>query len=206
MIAIIDYGAGNLQSVHNALNFIGAQNTIVSDVKNILSAEAVILPGVGSFGAAMNEINKRGLADAIKTAARSGKPFFGICAGMQLLFDESEESPEVHGLSLLPGKVKLFPHDKELKVPHMGWNSIKHSKNSRLLGHLPKDSYMYFVHSYYVSAEKRSDVSATTEYAVEFDSAVENGNLFGCQFHPEKSGELGLSIYRRFAELAEESK
>jgi glutamine amidotransferase len=206
MIAVIDYGAGNLQSVHNALNFIGAQNTIASDSNSIISADAVILPGVGSFGAAMNEMNKRGLADCIKAAARSGKPFLGICAGMQLLFDGSEESPGIPGLCLLPGKVKIFPQDKGLKVPHMGWNSVSRSENSKLLGHLPQDSYMYFVHSYYVSADKRADVSATTEYAVKFDSAVEKANLFGCQFHPEKSGELGLSIYRRFAELAKETK
>lgn len=202
MIAIIDYGAGNLQSVRNALDYLGCTNTVAASPDDIASADGVILPGVGAFGSAMKEINRRGMAEAIRAAARSGRPFLGICAGMQLFFDESEESPGVPGLGIMRGKVLLFPSGAGLKIPHMGWNSIKAAKGCRLLGALPSDPYMYFVHSYYVKAENASYVSATAEYGVVFDAAVEDKNLFGCQFHPEKSGAAGLSILRRFAEFA----
>ena len=203
MIAIIDYGAGNLQSVRNALNHIGCPNMIAINSSDIESADGAILPGVGAFGSAMMEINRRGIADTLKHAARSGKPFLGICAGMQLFFDESEESPGVAGLGIMAGKVLLFPSDKGLKIPHMGWNSINAMPKSKLLSDLPNYSYMYFVHSYYVEAADKINVSAKTEYGVEFDAAVEDGNLFGCQFHPEKSGTAGLSLLKRFASLAE---
>ena len=202
MIAIIDYGAGNLQSVQNALDFIGCPGTVTSDPEEILSAEGAILPGVGAFGSAMAEMERNGLVDTVKIAAKSGKPFIGICAGMQLLFEESEESPGVPGLGLLKGKVLLFPSDKGLKIPHMGWNSIETKKKSRLLGKLSGPTYMYFVHSYYVKADDKEIVSAFSDYGTTFDAAVEQGNLFGCQFHPEKSGAEGISILRRFAELA----
>jgi len=202
MIAIIDYGAGNLQSVQNALDFIGCPGTVTSDPEEILSAEGAILPGVGAFGSAMAEMERKGLVGTVKIAAKSGKPFIGICAGMQLLFEESEESPGVPGLGLLKGKVLLFPADKRLKIPHMGWNSITTKKESRLLGKLSGPTYMYFVHSYYVRADNEDIVSARSEYGITFDSAVEQGNLFGCQFHPEKSGAKGISILRCFAELA----
>ena len=202
MIAIIDYGAGNLQSVRNALDFIGCPGTVTSDPGEILSAEAAILPGVGAFGTAMAEMERKGLTDTVKIAAKSGKPFIGICAGMQMLFEESEESPGVSGLGLLRGKVLLFPADKGLKIPHMGWNSIEAKKESRLLGKLSGPTYMYFVHSYYVSADNEEIVSARSDYGITFDAAVEQGNIFGCQFHPEKSGAEGISILRRFAELA----
>lgn len=202
MIAIIDYGAGNLQSVQNALSFIKCPSIVTSDPAEIDSADGTILPGVGAFGSAMAEIKKRGMAGTIISAAKSGKPFIGICAGMQLLFEESEESPGVSGLGILRGKVLLFPSDKGLKIPHMGWNSIKTKKESRLLGHLCDLPYMYFVHSYYVSADDENIVTARTDYGVTFDAAVEQGNLFGCQFHPEKSGAEGISILRRFAEIA----
>ena len=201
MIAIIDYGAGNLQSVRNALNHIGCPNMIAINSSDIESADGAILPGVGAFGSAMMEINRIGIADTLKHAARSGKPFLGICAGMQLFFDESEESPGVAGLGIMAGKVLLFPADKGLKIPHMGWNSINAMPKSKLLSDLPNYSYMYFVHSYYVEAADKINVSAKTEYGVEFDSAVEDGNLFGCQFHPEKSGTEGLSLLKRFASL-----
>jgi len=201
MIAIIDYGAGNLQSVRNALNFLGCPNNVVSDAEKIESADGAILPGVGAFGSAMQEIGKRGMKDAIRKFAFSGKPFIGICAGMQLMFEESEETPGIGGLGIMPGKVFLFPHGAGLKIPHMGWNSIKISKWSRLIGSLPDDPYMYFVHSYYVRADDRSSVSATADYGVVFDAAVEKGNIFGCQFHPEKSGRTGLSILKGFADL-----
>ncbi len=202
MIAIIDYGAGNLQSVRNALDFIGCPGTITSDPAEILSADGIILPGVGAFGSAMAEMERKGLTETIKSAAKSGKPFIGICAGMQLLFEESEESPDVPGLGVLKGRVLLFPADKGLKIPHMGWNSIKTKKESRLLGKLSGSPYMYFVHSYYVKAEDQEIVSALSDYGTTFDAAVEQENLFGCQFHPEKSGTEGISILRRFAELA----
>ncbi len=202
MIAIIDYGAGNLQSVRNALDFIGCPGTITSDPAEILSADGIILPGVGAFGSAMAEMERKGLTETIKSAAKSGKPFIGICAGMQLLFEESEESPDVPGLGVLKGRVLLFPADKGLKIPHMGWNSIRTKKESRLLGKLSGSPYMYFVHSYYVKAEDQEIVSALSDYGTTFDAAVEQENLFGCQFHPEKSGTEGISILRRFAELA----
>ena len=203
MIAVIDYGAGNLKSVRNALDFLGCQNTIASSPRDIISADGVILPGVGEFGSAMREMERRELTDAVRAAAKSGKPFLGICAGMQLLFDSSEESPGVPGLGVIPGRVLLFPKSPGVKVPHMGWNSIKPKKSSRLLGALSGEPYMYFVHSYYVKADEPRDVSAVCGYGgVTFDAAAEAGGLFGCQFHPEKSGEVGMSILRRFAELA----
>ena len=203
MIAVIDYGAGNLKSVRNALDYLGCQNVIASSPRDIISADGVILPGVGEFGSAMKEMERRELTDAVRTAARSGKPFLGICAGMQLLFDSSEESPGVPGLGVIPGRVLLFPKNPGVKVPHMGWNSIKPKKSSRLLGALSGEPYMYFVHSYYVQADEPRDVSAVCDYdAVTFDAAAEVGSLFGCQFHPEKSGEVGMSILRRFTELA----
>lgn len=202
MIAIIDYGAGNLQSVQNALSFIKCPSVVTSDPAEIDSADGLILPGVGAFGSAMAEIKKREMAETIIGAAKSGKPFIGICAGMQLLFEESEESPGVPGLGILRGKVLLFPSDRGLKIPHMGWNSIKTKKESRLLGKLYGLPYMYFVHSYYVSADNKNIVTARTDYGVTFDAAVEQGNLFGCQFHPEKSGAEGISILERFAEMA----
>ena len=150
----------------------------------------------------MAEMERKGLTETVKSAAKSGKPFIGICAGMQLLFEESEESPDVPGLGVLKGRVLLFPADKGLKIPHMGWNSIRTKKESRLLGKLSGSPYMYFVHSYYVKAEDQEIVSALSDYGTTFDAAVEQENLFGCQFHPEKSGTEGISILRRFAELA----
>lgn len=202
MIAIIDYGAGNLRSVSNALEHIGAPCLISSDPAEIASADGVILPGVGAFGHAVNEIRRRGMAETIKNTARGGKPFLGICVGMQLFFDGSEENPGVPGLGLIPGRVVRFPGDGGLKVPHMGWNQIKTVKESRVLAGLPAGAYMYFVHSYCALADKREHVSATSEYGMAFDAAVEDGMLFGVQFHPEKSGELGREILKRFAALS----
>ena len=202
MIAIVDYGAGNLKSVRNALDYLGCQNTVAASPREIAAADGVILPGVGEFGTAMGELNKRGLTEVVKDAAASGKPFLGICLGMQLLFDESEESPGVAGLGVIPGQSLLFPADAGLKIPHMGWNSIKIKKDARLLGCLKGEPYMYFVHSYYVKAADPACVAAVTDYGVTFDASVEQGGLFGCQFHPEKSGEAGLAVLRRFTELA----
>lgn len=202
MIAIIDYGAGNLQSVQNALSFIKCRSIVASDPAELESASGIILPGVGAFGSAMAEIRRRGMAETIINATKSGKPFIGICAGMQLLFEESEESPGIPGLGVLKGKVLLFPSDKGLKIPHMGWNSIEIKKKSRLFKGMCYSPYMYFVHSYYVRADNEDIVSGRSDYGITFDAAVEQGNLFGCQFHPEKSGIEGISILRRFAELA----
>ncbi|MDL2298471.1 imidazole glycerol phosphate synthase subunit HisH [Synergistaceae bacterium OttesenSCG-928-D05] len=201
MIAIIDYGAGNLQSVKNALDHLDAPNFVTSVPDEIHSADGVILPGVGAFGHAMDEINKRGIADAIRKAARNGKPFLGICVGMQLFFESSEESPGVPGLGLMQGKVVRFRDTDGRKVPHMGWNTINVTKESRLLFDLPPEPFFYFVHSYYVKSDIRTDVSATADYGSTFDAAVEDGSLFGLQFHPEKSGDLGLRILRRFVSL-----
>ncbi len=202
MLAIIDYGAGNLKSVLNALNFIGCPGTVTSSPSEILSADGVILPGVGAFGSAMAEMERSGLVDTVKAAAKSGRPFIGICAGMQLLFEESEESPGAAGLGVLNGKVLFFPKDKGLKIPHVGWNSISIKKDSRLLGDITRTPFMYFVHSYYVKADDPKIVSASSDYGTTFDASVERDNLFGCQFHPEKSGTEGISILRRFAKLA----
>ena len=202
MIAVIDYGAGNLKSVKNALDHLGAANMRASTAKEILLADAVILPGVGEFGTAMAELERRGIKEAVIEAANGGRPLLGICLGMQLLFEAGEESPGAKGLGILPGRVPRFPAEMGLKIPHMGWNSVMPIKESRLLDGLPKGSYMYFVHSFYVKAAERSDVSAISEYGLIFDAAVERGNIFGCQFHPEKSGAAGLVILKNFIEIA----
>lgn len=202
MIAVIDYGAGNLKSVKNALDQLGAANMRASTSKEILLADAVILPGVGEFGTAMAELERRGIKEAVIEAAGSGRPLLGICLGMQLLFEAGEESPGAKGLGILPGRVPRFPAEMGLKIPHMGWNSVMPIKENRLLDGLPKGSYMYFVHSFYVKAAERADVSAISEYGLIFDAAVERGNIFGCQFHPEKSGAAGLVILKNFIEIA----
>lgn len=202
MIVIIDYGAGNLRSVCNALEHLGVPHIISSDSSEIASADGVILPGVGAFGQAMHEIGGRGMTDAVKKVALSGKPFLGICVGMQLFFESSEENPGVPGLGLMPGKVVRFREADGLKIPHMGWNRIKIIRQNPILEGLLVDSYMYFVHSYCALAEKREHVSATSEYGMLFDAAVGKGMLLGVQFHPEKSGELGHAILRKFAALS----
>lgn len=198
MTAIIDYGAGNLMSVKKALDFIGAQSIITSDPSEIESADSVILPGVGSFGDAMRSMRERGLDSAVKKAALSGKPFLGICLGLQLLFAESDETPGAKGLSLLDGNISEIPKTNGLKVPHMGWNSVEIRANSRLFKNIPNGSYFYFVHSYYLNGAASSKVAATTEYGVKIQCAVERENLFATQFHPEKSGDAGLQILKNF--------
>ena len=198
MVAIIDYGAGNLHSVKNALNFLGADSVITRDKDEILSADHVILPGVGSFGDAMECINNSGLYDVIKKAADGSRPFLGICLGLHLLFDESEESPGVKGLGILSGKVTKIP-DCGLKIPHMGWNNIEVSKESRIL---PTESeFMYFVHSYYINPQNSDVVSSYTTYGDKLGVSIEQGNVFAVQFHPEKSGEAGLNILKKFISL-----
>lgn len=195
MITIIDYGAGNLRSVEKALEFLGYQAQVTSDLKTIEHAQKLILPGVGAFGAAMAKLKSRGLDTLLREVKQKGTPLLGICLGLQLLFDYSEES-DCPGLGLLPGEIVKIP-DCGLKIPQMGWNSLQ-IKGGRLLGQLPQQSHVYFVHSYYLKPADESIVTATTTYGEELSVAVEQGNLFATQFHPEKSGKIGLTILNQF--------
>ena len=199
-IAIVDYGAGNLMSVHNTLDYLGYENKIAASADVIENAAGVILPGVGAFPDAMAALTDSGLTEAVLKAAK-GKPFLGICLGLQLLFDSSEETPGVKGLGLLPGEILRIPAAEGLKIPHMGWNSIDIKEDSRLFEGIDRQSYMYFVHSYYLKARNPEDVAATTWYSTDIHAAVEHDNIFACQFHPEKSSELGLRILKNFADL-----
>lgn len=198
MVSIIDYGAGNLMSVKKALDFIGAESEITADKDKIKNASHVILPGVGSFGDAMASMAERGLVDTVREAALSGKPFLGICLGLQLLFAESDESPAVPGLGVLDGKISLIPKNDGLKVPHMGWNSVEIKQNSGIFKGIPNGSYFYFVHSFYLNGANVDEVAGTTQYGTEIQCAVEKGNLCATQFHPEKSGEIGLMLLKNF--------
>ena len=204
MIAIIDYGAGNLQSVKKAFDFIGAESVITNDPEVILSADKILLPGVGSFGDAMDSMEKNGLVETVKECALSGKPFLGICLGLQLLFEESEESPGVKGLGIFKGKIKKFSSDMGLKIPHIGWNSLEIKQNDTLFKDIPENAYVYFVHSYYLHAEDENDIATVTNYGIDFHSAVGKNNVFATQFHPEKSGDVGLQILRNFASMGVE--
>jgi glutamine amidotransferase len=201
MIAIIDYGAGNLQSVKKAFDFIGAESVITNDPQVILSADKILLPGVGSFGDAMDSMQKNGLVETVKECALSGKPFLGICLGLQLLFEESEESPGVKGLGIFKGKIKKFSSDMGLKIPHIGWNSLEIKQKDTLFKDIPENAYVYFVHSYYLHAEDENDIATVTNYGIDFHSAVGKNNIFATQFHPEKSGDVGLQILRNFASM-----
>ena len=198
MVAIIDYGAGNLQSVKKALDFLGCENVITSDSAVIDSASHVILPGVGSFGDAMDSIRSRGLEDTIKRAADGSKPFLGICLGLQLLFEESAESPNVKGLGVFDGSITLIPKNSGLKVPHMGWNSLDIQQKSGIFDGIGDGTYFYFVHSYYLGNADSSVVAATTEYGTTIQCAVQRGKVAATQFHPEKSGEAGLKLLDNF--------
>ena len=202
MIAVIDYGAGNLRSVKNALDHIGEENTVTNDINDILAADKCILPGVGAFGDCMKSLEKYDLIRAIKEFVNMGKPFLGICLGMQLLFEESEESPGVEGLGIFKGRTVRIPKKDNIKIPHMGWNNIKLLKNSAILEGSP---FVYFVHSFYVETAEKDLVSAVTDYGTKLNVAVERGNIFATQFHPEKSGKAGLEILKRFASLANSS-
>ncbi len=201
MIAIIDYGAGNLRSVQKALEFLNFDAKITSDPNEILSADHVILPGVGAFGDCMREIKKRNLTDCIKEVCDRQIPFMGICLGLQLLFEESEESPKTEGLSLFKGKIVKIPQSEGLKIPHMGWNSLHITKESRLFSGISEGSFVYFVHSYYMMPEDERIIAAETEYGAALPIALESGNIFATQFHPEKSGETGLKILKNFGEV-----
>ena len=198
MIAVIDYDAGNLKSVEKALIFLGETPVITRDREELLAADKVILPGVGAFGDAMDRLHQYGLVDVIKEIVKKGIPFLGICLGLQLMFESSEESPGVEGLGLLPGKILKIPETPGMKVPHMGWNSLKIDPNSRLFKGIPDGSYVYFVHSYYLKAGSEDIVAATTEYGTHIHAA---GNLYACQFHPEKSSQTGLKILENFISL-----
>lgn len=204
MIAIIDYGAGNLQSVKKAFDFIGAESVITDDPKVIMSADKILLPGVGSFGDAMDSMAKNGLVETVKECAQSGKPFLGICLGLQLLFEESEESPGVKGLGIFKGKIRKFSPDMGLKIPHIGWNSLSIKQKNGIFKDIPENSYVYFVHSYYLLAEDENDIATVTKYGIDFHSAVGKNNVFATQFHPEKSGDVGLQILRNFASMGVE--
>ena len=201
MIAIIDYGAGNIQSVSKALAHIGCEAFITRDKDKILKADGAVLPGVGSFGDTMDNMTEYGIKDTVIEYAKSGKPFLGICLGLQLLFPKSEESPEAEGLGIFDGSITKIPSGEGLKIPHIGWNSLDIKKNDGLFKGIGKNPYVYFVHSYFLNASDKSIVSAQTEYGVTIDAAVEKGNVFATQFHPEKSGETGLKILRNFADI-----
>lgn len=203
MIALIDYGAGNLHSVQNALCAIGKASSITSDPLVLQQASAAILPGVGSFGHAMACMQKAELVKPVLRFIESGKPFLGICLGLQLLFEESAESPGIKGLGVLRGKIERLPGDRALKVPHIGWNSLNIRQKNGIFTKIPEEPYVYFVHSYYLKAEDRGIVSATANYGVEFDAAIQKENLHAAQFHPEKSGERGLEMLQNFAAMAE---
>ncbi len=210
MIAIIDYDAGNLKSVEKAFQALGEEIRVTRDREEILRADGIVLPGVGAFGDAMNKLYEYCLVSVIQEAAARDIPLIGICLGLQLFFDASEESPGIQGLSLLPGQVKRIPRrtaeGEVLKIPHMGWNSLKIDPRSRLFQGISEDAYVYFVHSYYLEAEDERDVAASTEYGVHIHAAVEHGNLFACQFHPEKSSSVGLKILKNFINIVHSSK
>ena len=201
MVAIIDYDAGNIRSVEKAVRYLGKEVTVTSEPEEILAADRVILPGVGAFGDAMKRLHAMGLVEVIRQAAERGTPFLGICLGLQLLFEKSEESPGVPGLGLLQGEILRLPELPGLKVPHIGWNSLKYPNPGRLFRGIPEDSYVYFVHSYYLKAQDEGIVTATTEYGTLVHASVESGNLFACQFHPEKSSETGLTILENFLSI-----
>ena len=201
MIAILDYDAGNIKSVEKAMQLLGQEVTITRKRDEILRADKVILPGVGAFGDAMGKICQYGLFDVIHEVVDNGTPFLGICLGLQLLFERSDESPGVEGLGVLKGESLRIPETPGLKIPHMGWNSLEFQNDGRLFRKLPKESYVYFVHSYYLKAADESIVTAVTEYSTKIHASVEQGNVFACQFHPEKSSDVGIQILKNFVSL-----
>ena len=201
MIAIIDYNAGNLKSVEKALHFLGQECVVTRDFYEIEQADKVILPGVGAFGDAMGQLKKYELDKVIREVTQKGTPFLGICLGLQLLFEGSDESQGVEGLHILDGAIKRIPDQPGLKIPHSGWNSLNLQNNGRLFAGLEEHPYVYFVHFYYLQAEDEQIVKATTEYSTTIHASVEKDNIFACQFHPEKSSDVGLTILKNFASL-----
>ena len=206
MIAIIDYGMGNLRSVQKGFEAVGAKAIVTSDSKKILSARSVVLPGVGAFKACMDNLEKFNLIDTVKQSVQRGKPFLGICLGLQLLFSQAEEFGSVSGLGILKGKVVGFkdaPNSGDpLKIPHMGWNNVEVKPSHPLFDSVPNQSYFYFVHSYYVVPEDRATVATTTNYGIEFVSGIHHENIHAFQFHPEKSQQLGLTVLKNFSRLS----
>lgn len=201
MVTILDYGAGNLKSVEKALLSLGAEPLITRDRDKILASDHIILPGVGAFGDAMENLKKYGLDQVIYEAVERKIPFLGICLGLQLLFESSEESPGVAGLGVLKGKILRIPDCPGLKIPHMGWNSLELSNEGRLFAGIPENTYVYFVHSYYLQAKDPKIVKASTVYSTRIHASVEQDNVFACQFHPEKSSEIGLKILQNFLNI-----
>ncbi|TQI65662.1 imidazole glycerol phosphate synthase subunit HisH [Clostridium sp. KNHs216] len=198
MIAVIDYGAGNLQSVVKAFHFIGCDIFVTADKEELKHASAAVLPGVGAFGDAMSCLKKADFVTPVLDFIESGKPFLGICLGLQLLFEGSEETPGISGLGVLKGKIQKIPAETGLKIPHIGWNSLSVKKNNGLFQNMEPNPYVYFVHSYYLKAEDPEVVSSTTDYGVAIDASIQRGNLFATQFHPEKSGKTGLQMLKNF--------
>ena len=201
MIALIDYDAGNIRSVEKALAALGEETEVTRDAERILAADRVILPGVGSFGDAMGKLHSFQLVDVIKETIRRKTPFLGICLGLQLLFERSEESPGMEGLGILKGEILRIPEKDGLKIPHLGWNSLTFPNPGRLFEGIEENPYVYFVHSYYLKAAEPSIVTAETEYGTLIHASVEKDNVFACQFHPEKSSSVGLSILKNFISL-----
>lgn len=204
MIAMIDYDAGNIKSVEKALISLGEETALTRDADIILGADGIILPGVGAFGDAMEKLRTYGLVDVIKRAVEKNIPFLGICLGLQLMFESSEESPGVEGLHLLDGKILKIPTESGLKIPHIGWNNLSFPNQGRLFRGVQENSFVYFVHSFYLKAADEGIVRATTEYGTLIHASVEKGNVFACQFHPEKSSEVGLKILQNFIDITKE--
>ncbi|MCR5705127.1 MAG: imidazole glycerol phosphate synthase subunit HisH [Eubacterium sp.] len=201
MIAIIDYDAGNIKSVEKAFQYIGEETILTRDPDILLNADHVVLPGVGAFGDAMQKIKDYQLENTIYDVVDKKIPFMGICLGLQLLFESSDETPGVPGLGILPGKILRIPDAEGLKIPHIGWNSLELTNNGRLFEGIHNESYVYFVHSYYLKAQEEEIVKASTEYGTHIHASVEKDNVFACQFHPEKSGDVGLEILKNFAKI-----
>ena len=205
MIAIIDYDAGNIKSVEKAIQYLGEEALVTRDRDEILRADGVILPGVGAFGDAMGKLRDYGLEEVIHECVDSGKPFLGICLGLQLLFERSEESPGVKGLGVLEGEIVRLPSESGLKIPHIGWNNLKFPHHGRLFEGVAEDPYVYFVHSFYLKAKDPEIVTATTEYGATIHASVEKGNVFACQYHPEKSSAVGLKMLENFIRLTKKA-
>ena len=201
MVAIIDYDAGNIKSVEKAMQLLGQEVKITRDRDEIMAADYVILPGVGAFGDAMEKLHQYGLVEVIREVTKKGTPFLGICLGLQLLFERSDEAPGVEGLGVLKGDILKLPDKEGYKIPHMGWNSLDFPREGRLFKGLGEHPYVYFVHSYYLKAAEKEIVTATADYTTTIHASVEKGNVFACQFHPEKSSDVGLQILKNFVEL-----